>query len=158
MKFEQYEKLIKKIAWETAKKYHADYDDLYQQGCLIYCECLEKYDVTKSSFSTFLFIKIHWGLKDYCLRLKREVTNCDLKLSLIEDRRNFESAKQILENAISELSKDAFELFEWLLGRSWDREGRRKPCYITAVQDLNWSRKRVKMAWDECKSYWSLIR
>ena len=57
--FEKYVDLIRNRAWEYHKKTGVDYEELESQGFLIYCECLEKYDISKSGFSTYLYIQLN---------------------------------------------------------------------------------------------------
>ena len=55
--FEKYVDLIRNRAWEYHEKTGVDYEELESQGFLIYCECLERYDISKSGFSTYLYIQ-----------------------------------------------------------------------------------------------------
>ena len=52
IKFENYIKMIDKKAWEVSKKTGVDFEELRAQGAFIYCYVLNRYDPSKSSFST----------------------------------------------------------------------------------------------------------
>ena len=167
--FEKYVNLIRNRAHEYSKKYGVDYEELESQGFLIYCECLEKYDVTKSTFCTYLYIQLN-RLGDFVKTYKRQ------KGFLIQDyykneadfdiENNYEEQipsvnyflpgkNQLLRNAKKALSENAFQLICWILGRSWEMKNRRKPTISMAMRHFNISKQAMLELWEECRSFWT---
>lgn len=166
--FEKYVNLVRSRAHEYAKSSGIDYDELESQGFLIYCECLEKYDISKSSFCTYLYIQLN-RLGDFVKTYKRQ------KGFLIQDyykneadydiNNNYEEQirscnyillgrNQILREAKKVLSKDAFKVICWILGRSWEMKNRRKPTITMAMKHFNISKQAIEPLWEECKNFW----
>ena len=167
MRFEQYQKLIQGVARKVSASYGVEYDEMEAQGYLIYCECVRGYDMTKASFSTYLYICLSHRLAEYAEKLKShdDLGLCDLANDddeWLEDKSmalavtdNAVTLKDLLDLAKPILSADAYSIFKWILGRSWERKGRRTPTMHTAAQALGWGRGRAQRGWDECKAFWN---
>ena len=159
--FEKYLSLIRKSAHFYAKKWNIDYEEVEAQGFLIYCESIDTFDFNKSRFSTYLT----WQLKrlnDFCRTYRRQ------RGDLIEDYfRNNDNSEidsicgsipansenitmaEILEIAIDYLSKEAYSMLKWILGRNWEMKGRLKPSIPLAMRKFNCTRKQVEKIWNE---------
>lgn len=57
--------LLRKIAWSFHRTTGLDWDDLFQQAALSYCEGLRKYDPSRGKLTTFMWCKIINDLKLY---------------------------------------------------------------------------------------------
>jgi RNA polymerase sigma factor (sigma-70 family) len=58
--------LVRKIAWSFHRTTGWDYDDLYQQGCVLYLEAMSRYDPSSGTkFTTFAWIHMRNQLSDY---------------------------------------------------------------------------------------------
>ena len=64
--YTDYVDMIKSRANKLSEKYQIPFDELVSEGNLIYCECLNNYDITKASFSTYLYSMLAYGMSDYC--------------------------------------------------------------------------------------------
>lgn len=159
--FEKHLNLIRKSAHFYATKWNIDYDEVEAQGFLIYCESIDTFDLSKGRFSTHLT----WQLKrlnDFCRTYKRQ------KGELIEDYfRNNDNSEmdsicdsipansenitmmEILEIAIDYLSKEAYSMLKWILGRNWEMKGRLKPSIPLAMSKFNYTRKQAEKIWNE---------
>lgn len=151
--FEKYINLIRKSAHHYSSIFNIEYEELEAQGFLIYCECLNSYDITKASFSTHLMSELR-RLKDYCEALGKhdwhkgysiddETKNPDLPFNELP------SLENLLESASGCLSEFAYKVFAWILGRDWEKKGRAKPTMANACEHFNVSVNAMKKVWNE---------
>lgn len=170
MKFTDYQKMIQKVAHVMSERYNVEYEDMEAQGYLIYCECVQRFDLTKSSFSTYLYINLSGRLSDYGVTNTRQrginlydminyeyseeedVDECNCLLLAMDD--NDILRLDLMESAKHSLSTDGFTVFKWILGRTWEKRGRRIPTITNAVEALGWTREHMRDCWNECRSFW----
>lgn len=162
--FEKYVNLIRSKAWFYAKKTGIDFEEIEAQGYLIYCQCLENYDVTKADFSTHLYIELG-RLKDFCKTYQRQKgklldDQVDSKGNPIPERtltRDYDLPQQesILKFAKENLSLDALSLLVWILSRAWEDFHKTKPTYTDMQRHFSeWKNIRLRMAYNEVKHFW----
>ena len=166
--FDKYVNLIRKRAREYSKKYNIDYDEMESQGFLIYCECLEKYDVSKATFSTYLYTQLN-RLGDFAKTYNRQ-KGCLIQDSFsneenedidnIEDMiisKNYDlpTLNDLLQEAKSELSEQAFQLLKWIIEKEWEKKNKRTPTISMASKYFNISKTIVEKFWIECKDFWN---
>lgn len=169
IKFENYKKMIDKKAWEVSKKTGVDFEELQAQGALIYCKTLEYYDISKSSFSTILYLSLN-QLYEYAYysrdgnylakrnkgkRAAQVDALTELVEKTIESINPSPSIKELLELAKERLEGDSYRLIEWLVNRTWEFQGRLKPCLSMVMKNFGWDREYSKVVWDECKNFWN---
>lgn len=157
--FEKFTKMINKKAWEVSKKTGVDFEELQAQGALIYCKTLEKYDVGKASFSTILCLSLNqlYEFSYYYRDRNRDDTLGEVAEKSIEAIENSPSIQDLLEVAKDNLSRDAYKLIEWIIGRSWEFQGRLKPCLAMVMRNFGWDREYSKAVWNDCKNFWNDI-
>lgn len=171
VKFENYIKMIDKKAWEVARKTGVDFEELQAYGALIYCNILEKYDVSKSSFSTIFYLALN-RLYEYAYYDKdgnyTAKTNqgksviqfsplTELAEKSIEAMEISPTMKDLLDLAKEKLEGDSYKLIEWLVGRTWEFKGKIKPCITMVMRNFNWDRKYAEVVWNDCKDFWNEI-
>lgn len=149
--------MINKKAWEVSKKTGVDFEELQAQGALIYCKTLEKYDVGKSSFSTILYLSLNqlYEYSYYYRDRKRDKTLTEKVEKSIEEMEINPSLKDFLELAKEKLTGDSYRLIEWLVNRTWEFQGRIKPCITMAMRNFGWDREYAKAVWSDCKNFWN---
>lgn len=158
--FEKYCKMIQKKAWEVSKKTGVDYKELEAQGYYLYCEALETWDCTKSSFSTHLYYNLlqldSYIEKDigYSRGRKTEELNEVLENQL-ETPEEQTSLKNILELAKKILTSKSYNIIEWILNRVWESESVHKPTISACCRYFNLTRKEVEISWNEIKNFWN---
>ena len=160
--FEKFSKMIDKKAWEVSKRTGVEFEELQAQGALIYCKILEKYDISKSSFSTILYIALN-GLYEYTYYYKggNKTNKKGYKFLSEKVEKSIEaveinpSLKDLLELAEEKLNEDSYKLMEWILNRSWEFQGKLKPCITMVMSHFGWNRDYSKKIWGECKSFWN---
>ena len=163
--FEQYVNLIRKSAHFYASKYQIDYEEVEAQGLLIYCQCLKDYKVGQSSFSTHL----SWELKrlnDFCKTYLRQqgdliedyyFNSDDRNLSpidIIPARNENPTLLELLEIGLQYLSSEAYKLFNWILGRTWEQKGRLRPSITLAMNTFHYSREQATSLWNEIGNFY----
>ena len=166
--FEKYANLVRKRAHEYSEKFNIDYDELESQGFLIYCECLENYDVSKANFCTYLYIQLT-RLGDYVktyLRqqgvLIQDYYSNELDFNYENDYEEMLLApnnpiqlNEFLQEAKESLSEAAYELIVWILDRSWEGRYKRKPTPSIAAKYFNSPKQAMEKLWEECRSFWN---
>lgn len=159
--FDKYVNMIRKRSHEYAYKYNMDYEDVEAQGFLIYCECLDTFDVTKSSFQTHLYTELG-RLDHYCYSVskhrehrvwKYDEEGENVSLDDVSDN-NLPSLGDILETAIYSLSDLSYKVLEWMLKRTWEHEGRNKPTIKDACSFFKVSYSKMKNVWDEIGNFY----
>lgn len=165
--FDKYANLIRKKAHEYSTKYGIDYDEMESQGFLIYCECLEKYDISKSKFCTYLYIQLN-RLGDYAK------TYCRQQGVLIQDyysnaneekEKDYEQelpsrdmlplVKDFLLEAKQTLSRNAYLLLKWIIGREWEGKNKRTPTVTMAIKHFNIKKELMENYWEEIRIFWN---
>lgn len=162
--FEQYVNLIRKSAHFYANKWNIDYEEVEAQGFLIYCQCLENYDVEQSKFSTHL----SWELKrlnDFCKTYLRQQGNLiedyfkvdepDVSpIDIIPARNEYATLSELLKIGFKYLSSEAYKMFEWILCRTWEQKGRLKPSITLAMNTFHYSREQATSLWNEIGNFY----
>lgn len=169
VKFENYIKMIDKKAWEVSRKTGVDFEELQGYGALIYCYVLKKYDVSKSSFSTILYLALNRLYEYACYDRDGNYTAktnqgksviqfsplTEFAEKSIEAMEISPTMKDLLDLAKEKLGGDSYKLIEWLVGRTWEFQGKKKPCISMVMRNFHWDRKRAELVWNECKSFWN---
>lgn len=64
--------IFKRIIYNN-NTYGLEYDDLYQEGCLLLCKAAMKYDEDKNcSFKSFAYVVVLNGLISYCRKINKK--------------------------------------------------------------------------------------
>lgn len=155
IRFEDYVGMIRKTAHRYSKMYNIEYEEIEGEGFEIYCKALETFDPTKSSFSTHLFNHLK-RLNRFCKKYvdTRSVEVSDESLEYFESTNGVYEHFDLIEDARTSLSSVAFKVFEWILGRTWDKKGVRTPSPFRASLELGISRGEARKAWEEIGKYW----
>ncbi len=77
----KYHDMIRGAAWDAAKRWGLDVDDIISQGYLVFMDAIERFDSGRASFSTFLYSRLR-TLNDYC---EREVRLKGKSLPMLDD-------------------------------------------------------------------------
>lgn len=159
--FEKYVNCIRKYANYYSSHYNIEYDEVEAQGYLIYCECLESYDVTKGAkFITHLTIELK-RLKDYCESLNKHGKYSSMSID-DEDSydgfvsREFYTMYDILEASDGVISSVAQDVLKWILERSWEKKGRAKPTISNACEIFHMSPSKMKRIWNEIGNFYRI--
>lgn len=156
--FEKYVNLIRKSAHYYSNMFNIEYEEVEAQGFLIYCQCVDNYDITKSTFSNHLTIELK-RLKDYCESLCKHEWHSAYSMNDDECKSDFEynelpSMDKILEVASYSLSNMAYKVLEWILNRSWEKKGRAKPTITNACDEFQVSNIIMKNIWEEIGNFY----
>ena len=77
------------------------------------------------------------------------------KVNELLKRRNPElSIDEILEIGNSSLSKMAYDVFEWILKRSWEKVGRSKPTLTNVCDQFNITKTVAEKVWKEIRDFY----
>lgn len=69
--YEQHCGMIREQAWSFAKRTGCEFDELFAQGNLIYCQALRTFDSSRNiKFSTWLYIQLRGRLGDYVKEIR----------------------------------------------------------------------------------------
>jgi len=167
--FEKYQDMIRKAAHHVSRTWHLDYDDVEAQGYLEYCEALERFDITRAGFSTYLTHRLYGRLNDYAKRQTRlrgatlpgmedDEFNSSWADSL-ESPEEHLSLSELVCEAAKEISADAVDVLLWILDRKWEKHGFHIRPSVSRAQtvfhlECAWEGKRVASAWRELSAWW----
>ena len=168
--FKQFRPMIEGAAWTAHKKYKMDIEELRSQAYFVFCEAIERYDPNKASFSTHLFSRLRtvkdfakWECKENnteAIHSIDEETYLEKDMPYLIDKRveRFEEAINRLETAL-DLSDDAQEILNFILGREWETPGINRVPRLHSIKKYykywkGWSHKRVVNAWEEIRIWW----
>lgn len=158
--FDKYVRLIRKTAGDYARCYKLPYEDVEAQAFLIYCETLERYDVSSGvQFITFLYVRLK-SLGDYC---KAEIRKNDREgISVydveIDERPENLKIKDFLAAAREMLSIEAYDVLRWLVSFEWNDENRVyscKPTVARVMRKFHYSRQKSVKVWNEIRTFWN---
>ena len=106
IKFKDYRKTIIKICKQYSKKYNVDYDDIYSQGCLLYCEALNQWISHKSKFNTYLNYFINRRMKNYIHKFYLQEKKFIINLNKINIDKNYIKPKYKISLFLDEINND----------------------------------------------------
>lgn len=159
--FDKYVRLIRKTAGNYARLYKLPYEDVEAQAFLIYCETLEKYDVSSGvQFITFLYIRLK-SLGDYCkAEIKKnnfEIYGADYDFEKVEKTESLK-LKDFLAVAKEMLTIEAYDVLNWLVSFEWNDENHIyscKPTVARVMKKYHYSRQKSIRLWNEIKAFWN---
>ena len=64
-KVEDYLDMIRSLAWSFHRNSKIEYNDLFSEGCLRYCETSKQYDPEKGKFGTYIYRAVANRMIDY---------------------------------------------------------------------------------------------
>jgi len=106
--YKQYEKMIYKSSYNYSRRYNQEFEDILSEACLIYCECLQRFDGRKASFSTFLSMSLNFRLGNYCKRNRKRILETEEFIDTEFLKENIEFS--FFKDSLSENSKKIVEL------------------------------------------------
>ena len=147
--------LIRKIAWSFHNSTGEDWDDLFQEASLAYCEALENYNPDKGKITTYMW----WCISSHLVNYLRKDYHQASHLSYIEDIMEFDSP---IESTpfMEALGEDAAEIVNMVLDYSTMFDGlspQLAQSNITRIlfQRKDWMLSRIKSAMRELKLVFS---
>ena len=160
----KYDRMIKKAAWATARRYDLDFDDLLQEGYLIFLGAVDRYEPTQASFSTYLHnsLRALSALRQPFVRRERQyrfhTVSSPALDTLVEDTTIRLLDELAILESVEDLPPDALGVLEWLL----DREAGftiHKAALRRAITHFgstyHWACERTTTAWDTLSAWWS---
>ncbi len=154
--FEKYDNLIKERAWNYAKAYNLEFQDLYSQGLLVYSEALETHRAELGAFSTHLYNRLA-TLRDYAKTQIRQ-SQCFNREYLEPDQIIQDETPSPIQNIFyrefrENLPEDALQVLDYLTSHEWQKPGSTKTpkkhswC-LYAKEKYQLSQKAAREAWE----------
>lgn len=173
MKYEKVQNLIFLKAWEYSKKYKVEFEELRDQGNLIYVEALRTHQAEKAAFITHLYSRLR-TLGDHAKTLYRQGGRAGATERVYEtighgtlgifcpeaeDSKHHEERLELDYGVTQFLSEEAKTALDWLLSQEWQIPGNsRKPTrnsFIAKMRALySWSHSQAFKVWNELKEVW----
>lgn len=158
--FIQFHPMIQQAIWRQLKFYRLEKEDLEAQAYYIFCECINTYDKSKASFSTYLYKGLKDKLSNYC-RLQAKRFHKFLEDDFVEYSFNtFLKTMEVIDSKIS-LSEDAKVILDYIISRRWEVPGQKynkKPSYSSIYRWYHfmhsWDKVRLEKAWNELTTWW----
>ena len=146
--------LIRKIAWDFAKKSQLEFDELFSEAALAYSGALLKYDPEKGAkFSTFA----HQCMRNHLICIERsQKTSESQEQEFDEELYSVESASESFESMIEDWSQNCKEVARlvvskpgYFLGRTGsmkrsDLSGNPKDRVAKELKNKGWRSHKVK--------------
>lgn len=167
--YNKYILMVQKRAHDCVKKFNYDYEEAEAQALYIFWRCVEMYDVSKSSFSTFLYTwlnsiydYIKHDLKNQGISFEKYILGYDSESSEIENdkfeigQNNYNNPTLIdfLKASKEILSVEAFLVLKWILNRDWENEFP-KISRSAISKKFKYSYNKTKEIWEEIKKFWN---
>lgn len=158
--FDKYVRLIRNTAGDYARLYKLPYEDVEAQAFLIYCETLEKYDVSRGvQFITYLYLRLK-SLGDYCKSEIRKNTAESVSIydMEVDERTENLQVKDFLAIASKMLSIEAYAVLQWLVSFEWNDDNKVyscKPTVARVMKKFHYSRQKSIRLWNEIKMFWN---
>jgi hypothetical protein len=140
-----------------------DREELVSQGNLIFMEALNRYEVGRVVFGTFLKHRLR-TLNDFCIS---EIYRCNTSVSICDEEKpvnltdlDFDKFIRTLEllESMTVLTEDARAIIAYLLNGDWEPPVNKQVPSLRLVQNHfeedGWERSRTKTAWYEIKYWW----
>jgi len=162
IKFDDYVKMVYKAAWYYSRRFNIDFDELKSQGFEIFCIAKRDFDPSRALFSTYLHRNLYGRLNDYC---KCAIKDNDHEI--IDEELTFEVASSInpiginlLRNYAEKiLTKEGYEMFNWVVSRDWEHKKCKKPDQLDARIEFcgikKWSVEQFFEVWTEIRYFWT---
>jgi hypothetical protein len=173
----QYRPMIEKVVWTNVRRFKIEPDEVRSEAFLVFCKCLQTFDETKASFSTYLYGNLEHLVMNKCSRMwktrardiewaskKRFNSECEEHedfLDLFPSRYDvFSDSIMVLETA-SILSEDARTILNFIISREWEVPGetKRERAYFNFTARwfryyYDWMPGRTHKAWKEIREWW----
>lgn len=110
IRYQDYQKLICKIAHKYAKRTSFPFDELMSEGNEIFCKCLQSFDPEKSCFATYLYHALN---QEFLNRIslskikKRYHYNDSPEIEILPCRQSSPEQTCIFADMMAQLSQDA---------------------------------------------------
>ena len=161
MKYEDYKKMIMKIAHSYNKTTGMNVEDLISEGNLVFVERLKNFDPEKSKFSTFLYESINARFKN--LNKRQHLQKYDgvkVEVDMANKQESGDNIENncILKNSIEILSKDAKMVVSIVLNAPADllsmlpKPSLSRFQLTTYLLKLGWKKKEINKSYKEIQN------
>ncbi len=145
--FFQIENIVRKLCKRFF--FFTEIEDLRAQANLLFCIAFKRYNCTKSSFSTYLYYQIYWGLHDYIQEeLKRRKIETDLPV--IEYQQKISNLLFSLSEEAKEVVSVLFSLPDELLNLHPQKKVRQKTIK-EYLRKKGWKHNEISIVFNEIK-------
>ena len=141
--------LIRKIAWSFHRTTGYDWDDLFQEASLAYCEALKTYDPKKSKLSTYMW----WCISSH---LKTFVKGQCKKTDFIDSIEDVYADKPVANTSfLDSLGREARDIADVILSSpaEFDALDPRKALkkVVNKLRGKHWSAQKITRGVNELK-------
>jgi len=168
IKLDDYIDMVRERAWYYAKKSGMEYREIEAHGFWIYCFCLERFNPSKASFSTFLYQNLSARLRDYCFQetqktyLDNQGEEAMKALNIIPARVDHDLA-EFHQYASDYLSPLAYKVLVVILETQFKPIIRQKERQVETIihevrRGLGFKPsdfEKVRTVWDELEHFWN---
>lgn len=174
--FNQYKPMIEKAVWHYHKIYRLDREEIEGEAFTIFCEALETFDKSLSSFSTYLTGELK-RLNGFCKKEYRKQNKDVVRIkqnnktgygvNIFCGRIDFNSVDfgyEVFDRIITKLdyeislSNNAKEILEYICKREWEIIGSNyKPRYShiqKVFRNKGWKYSDIKNGYEEIRKWW----
>ena len=147
------------------------FEDLLSEGYYVYSWCLNNYTEKKNTkFTTYLYLQMRQRLLDYyfsthkifglyedVLINDKEKENHTYESAIVSKDYNIsKTSEELIQEAKKELSYDAYQVFDYILGREWETKNNRKTVYKKQIiKHFGFPEDIGDSIWNELTNFWS---
>lgn len=151
IKYEDYKKLIYKIAWTYHRKTGIDFEELVSEGNIAFCNAKKHFNPDKDiKFCTYLYIAIKNTMKDFIeknncfdntnkINFEFKDVNNEFQIKLFENLSD--SSKIMIKTIINPPS----EIIEWAQSDKWPKKRDGKKHLLKYFRERGW---KFQSIWD----------
>lgn len=141
--------LIRKLAWSFHHSTRLDYDDLFQEAALAYCEALKTYNPKKGKITTYTYWYITSRLKNY-IKEESKMNSC---LDPIDDIEIMQNTPETFWSALSDEAKQiADTIIENANLFSTKKLKTVEKKVVSLMINKNWSLEKIHSGFNNLKS------
>lgn len=153
--------LIRKIAWSFHNTTGLEWDELFQEAALAYCEAMETYNPKKGKLSLYLWQRMYWRLQTYLQSQDAyKFKDWRSKITAIASLEDIKVDPEVESNYFWEaLSEEAHEIAKVILASPKPYLEHNRVKAISRVKNVmkarGWDWRKVRRGLDDLKIAYS---
>lgn len=155
IRYEDYKKLIYKIAWAYHRKTGIDFEELVSEGNIAFCKAKNSFDYSRDiKFCTYLYVSVKNAMKDFIeknnhfnntnkINFEFKDTNNEFQIKLFE---NLSDSGKIM---VKTIINPPTEIIEWAQNDKWPKKRDGKKHLLRYFREKGWKFQDIWNCFDE---------
>ena len=158
IKYEDYKKLIYKIAWHWHRKTGIDFEELVSEGNVAFCNAKNGFNADKNiKFCTYLYTILKNAMKDFVDKQKQNVDFCEIEFGF-EDKNNkfqihlFENLSNDSKIIVRTIINPPEEIIKWAQKDKWPKKRDGKKHLSRYFREKGWKFQDIWNSFNEIQA------